>query len=596
MLSFFRRGGAGQIVIGVIVFAIILVFVVEFRAGGGKRGCSFRVECAARVYGKCIGRKDFDAALRLIAGRLEAKQQRELKIAQVVVEGLVERELLLKEARRLGIGIGEDEIDDELEAGRAHVSLPVESLERLAPPLMLCSLVPHPLIPDPARAAQNAICAEGSPRGVRLIPVKNSKTQRFDYDIYERNIRVHTNRSPKEFKKMQRHELVAERVRELIRSQVVVSEAETYAAYARDNTKVVARTAKLKRDWFLKYVVQVSDVVVGDWLADNEDQVKERWDHVKDQWKADCPLVSEIRVRFPTAATDEDKRLVRGKIDAALERLEDGESFADVAREVSDGLSAVTGGAIGCFSPESYGPGGQMLADALVTLDIGDTTGVVEAPEGFYVMRLDGKLAQADLETVGKHHLARDLAMRFKADGEMKKFADELLGELKEGKDLEEITKRLTRKYLAVAQGKDPEAAEDGDLRGFDSSDRPRADVTAPFTRYAAPFVSANPLDNPGVAAFALEKAGSVHPQPIETGDGVMVLQLKERIEVEREDFNKEKLTLMRRRQRVKAQEALVDYVEALRTAAEGQIEINMDLIAPAPEEGEEPAPPDEQE
>jgi len=118
--------------------------------------------------------------------------------------------------------------------------------------------------------------------------------------------------------------------------------------------------------------------------------------------------------------------------------------------------------------------------------------------------------------------------------------------------------------------------------------------VTAPFTRYSAPFASANPLDSAGAAVFALEKPGSVVPKPIETSDGVVVVQLKERIEAKREDFEKVKLDLMRQRQRVKADEALADYVDALRTQAEGQIEMNAELIAPPSEEGDEQAPSDD--
>ncbi len=587
MLSFFRRGGAGQILIGAIVFAIIVVFVVEFRSANKGGAGSMKINCAARVYGACVAIKDYDAALKMVAGRLEAKQQRALKIPQMVVEGLIERELLVREADRLGIGVGDEEITDELEAGRARVSLPVKHLETLAAQAQLCSLVPNPFIPDPVRAARSPVCAEDGPRGVRLIPVKNSKTQRYDYEIYERNVRVYANRSPKEFRKMQRLELIAERMRELVRSQVVVSEAETFAAYARDNTKAVARIVELKRDWFTKYVVRVSDAIAEDWAADNADQVNERWENAKTEWTAGCSLVSEIRTRFPPAATDQDKALVRGRIDAALARLADGESFATVAQDVSDGRTAVVGGALGCFTPEVYGPSGQLLAEALDELEVGKRTGVIEAPEGFYILRLDGKLAEADVEAVGKRYLARDLSTRFKSDGEMKKFADEVIGELKDGKELEEVTLRLTRKYLAQAQGAADDVSDD-ELRGFDASDRPRADVTPPFTRYMAPF-SANPLDNAAAAVFALEKPGSVHPAPIDTSDGVIVLQLKEKLKAQRKDFEKDKLKLMLQRKRVKAEEALVDYVEALRTAAEGKIERSAELVAPPKEEGEEP-------
>jgi len=57
---------------------------------------------------------------------------------------------------------------------------------------------------------------------IRPIPVTNPETKAFDYKVYDRVVRQFSNRSPTEFKTMQREELLAARLRDLVRSRVRV--------------------------------------------------------------------------------------------------------------------------------------------------------------------------------------------------------------------------------------------------------------------------------------------------------------------------------------------------------------------------------------
>jgi parvulin-like peptidyl-prolyl isomerase len=98
--------------------------------------------------------------------------------------------------------------------------------------------------------------------------------------------------------------------------------------------------------------------------------------------------VSQIQFRFPKDATDEEKSTVRGKAEAALDRLQKGELFPTVATELTEHPTGkVAGGDMG-FLPLSNYP---WLAQALKGLQIGQHTGVIESPVGYEILMLTDK-------------------------------------------------------------------------------------------------------------------------------------------------------------------------------------------------------------
>jgi peptidyl-prolyl cis-trans isomerase D len=234
MLSFFRRGGGiAQVIIGSIVVLIIVVFVVEFRQGGRAQG-RVNLECAVKVFDYCADSKEYDAVRALIEPPgADPKWVRQQRLDRYAIEGLVERELLVREAKRLGLSVGDQAVDDELGKGRARASLPVADARELSGRLGLCRLTD----------GRSGRCLPGADVGIRLLRVKSSKTERFDYKVYERTIRVTTNRGAKEFREMQQRELIAERLRQLVRGAVRVSEDLAYRLYQREHSRAAFRQA-----------------------------------------------------------------------------------------------------------------------------------------------------------------------------------------------------------------------------------------------------------------------------------------------------------------------------------------------------------------
>jgi peptidyl-prolyl cis-trans isomerase D len=381
---------------------------------------------------------------------------------------------------------------------------------------------------------------------------------------------------------MQHRELVAERVRQLVRAPVRVSEQVAWEVFQRENTKAVALMVLVKRVWFARYAVDLSDRAVGEWAAGNESEVNQAWDGQKDSWKADCPLVSELLVSLPEEASEQEKEARKSRLTEVVKALEAGADFAELARQTSELDSALTGGGPSCFDPKHYGDeDGKKLAAVLEGLKPGTVTPAIETARGFYLLKYHGKLAESAREQTAKRQIARDLAARFKADGLARQFADQLLAKVKAGAQLGEATKELVAGTLGQvnrASQAQKKAAAGALPAAADVPIAPRLEETRPFTIVSNPVPNAGPGVQVAPQVFALEP-GSPLPTPVETMEGFAVLVLKEKTAAKRSDFDRKKADLIGRLRDLKADDALVSYVRRLRTKAGDRIKIDKRLL-----------------
>src|ERR1700751_3557202 len=124
MLSFFRQRGLSNVLYGAIIIATILTFVIEFRPQAGQKTGSLNESCAARVHGRCIDPKDFASAYRILMPSKSAQLSRRMNLKKIALDGLIERELLIDDAKRLGIGATDAEVTEQLYDGYVRVSIP----------------------------------------------------------------------------------------------------------------------------------------------------------------------------------------------------------------------------------------------------------------------------------------------------------------------------------------------------------------------------------------------------------------------------------------------------------------------------------------
>ncbi len=543
MLDVLRHQGLKSVVYGVLIVATVVVFVVQFRPGAqqGPKG-SLQLECAAEVRGQCIEPKDYFAELALVApGRMvEPAQLKAMGVRRVVLDGVIERTLLAHDAARLGVTVSEDEIDDELAAGRARVSLPADKLHSLAYPLRLGLDM------------------------VRLLPVVDPKTKTFDYKNYDKVVRQFSGRSPEQFKTMQRAELLAARVRDLVRQRVRVGDAEAFAAYSREKSTTTVRFARFERKWFARNAIDLSPAAVDTWAAAHEAEVAKAFEARKSQYLPECRVLRQIAIKVAEGATDDEKAAEHKRLDDALARIARGESFADVARDVSDDEAAAEGGDLGCVGK---GKLPKPLEEAAWALAPGKTSDIVASEAGLFVLRLEGIHKDADAEAFGRHDSARGLMMALVGEELAAASAKRVLEATRGGAKLDDAVAKAVADALAWRKGKKVPTIPD--------DSRPKVEISSAFTVSADPLRGAAPGQGVASMAFALAKEGDVPGDVVKLDAGYAVLQLKEKAIATREQFDKDREAFVAAMTTAKQADALAGYVARLREQAKSEIRIN---------------------
>lgn len=563
MLSFFRKGGAGQYVVAAVVFAVMAVFVLEFRAGRGAKGASLTSECGIEVARRCVSAKEFVAAQGLLSPpNIEPKQLKQLNLQKRAMDGLIERELLLMEAERLGLSVSEEATDVELSQGRVRASLPASGLAYAARSLAMCQ-------PD----SMGFGCMPGT-EGIRLLPVKSSKTGKFDYDIYSRVIRNRTNRSPREFKQMQQRELIAQRMRDLVMSRVQLSENEAFEQFKRARSTVSANAVELDEGWFQRFVVNAPADVLDAWGNEHKAEVDEAWKTAQADFKAGCPLVIQITASFGASATDDDKVLLRERLATAQGMLKGGATFERVAQQLADSADPAAG------APSCLGDSAPAeLKKASEGLAVGAVSDVIETADGFHLIKNLGVLAAADVEKVGRSAMARKLALPAIAKEAVATASQTIVERLKAGTSLEDAVEALVKEWVSAEPKKTlaPAAAK--------SEEEPLAlaDKAHPVVRAIGGFsANSHPLPNalPGetfvARAFAAEPGAHLEVG-LRGGKAIVVVTGKDI--ATKEAFDKDKAFILRQLLAAKQQEALVRYLAELRKPLERKIKILPELV-----------------
>jgi peptidyl-prolyl cis-trans isomerase D len=619
MLDFFRQRGLSNIIYGAIIVATIFAFVVTFRPNATSKTAALSESCAARVRGRCIDPKDFGAAYRMLMPSRSSTISRRLNLKKIALDGLIERELLADEAKRLGIGVTDSELTDQLYSGYVRVSVPA------ADPTSAQSVLLE-MYQGYARMgllSQEVAQAHFNDRDTAIpVPFRDPKTKMFDMKTYERQVRMLSNRSTTEFREEQARELLAAKMRDVIREPVRVSEGEAWEEYERRYSTATVTWMPVKESWAARWAVDAKPADVDAWVKDHQQEFDKELDEHLKQDEPKAGHIRHILVKTPYGATDDEKALALAKLSAAVARIRAGESFAEVARQTSDDTgSAMQGGDVG-DKTTGFVPPFRIAADALKPGEM--TAGAVETQFGFHFLMRDDPARSADVAAKVKRGGPRAAYMKAQGSDAARLVAKRIQASIDGGKSPDDAIESVVADYVrqgkveplkvlpappgtgddagagsaaaVVAGGADagaskvPAAASTLPEKHFTAAtdpDRPQTQTSSAFNRGGDPFVGLSPDGTAAVVKFAFSgKDGEAMPEPVRMQDGYAVVELKQHKASTREEFDKDRPTFEQELVRAKRDEAMSLYVKRLREQAKDAIKVDESYIQEASADG----------
>ena len=443
MLDVLRRK-KGSWVIKVILVAIALSFVIGFMLLPELRHAltgKLDTTVAAKVGKEKIPLSEYQRAYKNTTAQFEelfkngGQEQllQQLNLKQQVIQQMVDRRILIQEARRLGLTVSDEELKESIYNYEVQ--------------------------------------------GKKIFV---DETGWFDRERYVQIIES-SGLSVGEFEESFRQDLLAEKIRQVIMEPIQVTDAEVRDQYRLDNEKVN-----------LRYVaINPSSIPVGK-ATDQElvafyDKDKARWvtgerrkvdylmispaalrkkveissaqieayykEHRKDYESPEEIRARHILIKVDAEAKEENRVAAKKKAEELLERVKKGENFEELAKTYSDDPgSKEQGGDLGFFGR------GRMVKpfeDAAFELKEGEVSGLVESPYGYHIIRLEErkKAGYRVLEEV-KAQIQNKLRQE-SSDKEIAKVAKKLEREAKRGENLKIIGEKqgLEVKTVEVEKG-----------------------------------------------------------------------------------------------------------------------------------------------
>ena len=534
MLEAFRKQSR-SVLIYVFFGIIIAVFVINF--GPQSQGCGgapTQSGTAAKVGAQDLSDGAFYFGWFVYNGpNMRPERARALRLKERIMSKLIERELFAQEAEKLGLRVSDRDVEEMLEDGRMVVL--------------------------------------GVRQNVRGWIFRQDQ---FDRTLLERFIQFQLNMSLRRFIEEERREMLAERMRDLVRGVIKLSADEIRRAYDQEHTKV-----NLEYVRFDPQRVDLSEPTEAEIAAYLKDHKKEIEEYYKSHSFEFQKLKAQARVRSilfkvpPGAKPDvEQKQLAAAK--AALARARGGESFAALATKLSeDEPTRAKGGDLGFRDVKRLflGPVAEKKIEAAKSGDlIGEP---IKGPQGYYVLKVEAKregdvaLAQAERQ------IAQTIMVTDRRKTRARQMADDAFAKLKAGAKLESL-------YAKAEPPSDEEPTSQPKVPLRPKDKGPRVEETGLFERRGSVVAQIGVSPELTKAVFELKEPVGLD-KVYEVGGSFIVARLKERQDPNPAEFEKQKDEFTRRQQLQKWGEVLSDWAQRQCVAARdaGKINVNHDLL-----------------
>jgi peptidyl-prolyl cis-trans isomerase D len=548
------RKSSQSVAIYALFGLLIVVFAISF--GPQSRGTTCdqvmngNDHYAAKVGGGSITNNDFRYGFMLSGGaQVPAKIARQEHLKEMVMDKLIERELLAAEAERLGFVATEEQVEDQI--------------------------------------AEAKIIGLGTTHTVpRLM-----KDGKFNYESFRTFLQYELGVTPKSFIAEQKKELLALRVRDLLRGGVTVSTEEAKADFIQKNRQV---NLEYLRFAGRRYQAEIAptDAEIADYAAKNDAALKKAFEEKKFLYEnvAAQRKLRQILVKVPADASADVEKAAKAKADGLAEKLKkgakangkEGVTFLEVARDSSeDTATKARGGDLGWRARGATNLTGA-AEDKVFGAKAGAIVGPLRGTDGFVITKVEGsREGQLGFDQV-KLELAEDKLREEQGSAKAKAAADEALAKAKA-----QPTATLKTVFPSPASDTEEAHAETADSA-------PRVEETGLFAAHATKdgiVVEGIGVSTPvAKAAFGLTAAAPL-AGPFEVSGSYLVIRLKERKDPDMAEFERKKLDLVRDASLTKWERVLTDWTHArcVDVKQSKGISINNDVLRY--EDSSEPVP-----
>jgi peptidyl-prolyl cis-trans isomerase D len=519
MLEQMRRSSQ-SLLIYVLFGILIAVFIVNFapQSMGGCEGTRATGESeAAQIAGRTLSRKDFDFGFMFVGGtQLSPAVARQRRLRESTMDKLIERELQAQEAERLGFRVSDEEVEDQIKVGKM-IGLGQDYFGRI---------------------------------GLFEQPMPVMKGEHFDYEMFKRFSLYQLGMSPRAFIDEQRRELLAARVRNLLKDGLNVSLDEVKTDFLRRGNQVNVEYVRFPTRRYEGEVEPTTAEIEAHATA-NEAKLKDLYTQRKFLYEK-APKERKLRqilVKTDPGASADGEAAAKKKAEGLAARLKKGEAFAAVAKSSSDdAASKARGGDLG-WKRQGTTTLGPALETKVWAAKDAEVIGPEKGADGFYLVVAEGtREGDIPFEKV-RLELAEDQLRQEKAKARAKADAEAALAKAKGA------TAKTLKDLFPAPSDKDKEKNKVSDA----ASSTPQAEETGLFMRRGANVEGIGNSNDLAKAVFALTTEAPF-AGPVEVSGSYVIAKLKERKNPDMAEFEKKKLELQRAATMMKADEVVAEW------------------------------------
>jgi peptidyl-prolyl cis-trans isomerase D len=405
------RSNAKSTFTWIIVVGIVVVFAINFGPGslsqsGGCAGGS--APFAAKVNGNVIPASDWERQYRQLyslfrqqAGEAFSRDLADqLGLPAQAMEQVVDRELVVQEAKRRGVAVTSAELT----------------------------------------------------KAVHAMPAFQ-ENGRYNYEIYLDSARAMYGSAAK-FEAALKDDLLYQKMMTALRETVKVSDAEVRAAWEREGDRVALSYVRIPLAAAEAEVAKPGDAEVKAFADKEAERVKKF--HEENRARFDQKKKVKLRHVLARAAPGGDDAAARKKIEDAAARVKKGEDFAKVAAALSDDENTKgRGGEIGFVSEGLFD---EAFAKAALSLEAGQVSEPVKSASGWHLLKADEVVAARQIPLAdARLEIARELLVKDRA----RKLADDRARAALEGAKKGKALSALFPQQPAVKLGGQPVVAEE---------------------------------------------------------------------------------------------------------------------------------------